>query len=71
MYDATLFEQSREEIYKLMARDNFKRFKASKSFVDFLVDLKPYVKTQKLSRSNSQKALTESINKQVSVLVVI
>jgi len=41
-YKHDLFEQARLEIFKLMERNNFKRFKDSKQFQELLEKLQPY-----------------------------
>ena len=54
-----------------MERDNFKRYKKSNLFSDFLRKTRPYKQTNKLKKSSSSMALTESINQHVSIFNII
>ena len=63
--ELNLFDSARMEIYKLMERDNFARFKKSKSFTDVMDAVKPYTNT-----SDTFANVNHSLNLSLSEAVV-
>ncbi len=61
-----LFTEAREEIYKLMERDNFRRFKKSKYFQEVLDAVHPYTKTKSLLKSASSAKLNAKVMEESS-----